>query len=77
MSEEQHARVFWSGGSQAVRLPKSFRVEGDEVLIRKRGKAIIIEPIPADEWGDFWERLQPGADIKRWKTGPAERRKPL
>jgi len=43
------AKVFWSGRSQAVRLPKQFRVEAREVRIRKRGKAIILEPVP-DTW---------------------------
>jgi len=42
------AKVFWSGRSQAVRLPKEFRVEGDEVRIRREGKKIILEPIPKD-----------------------------
>jgi virulence-associated protein VagC len=27
------AKVFWSGNSQAIRPPKDFRVEGDEVLV--------------------------------------------
>ena len=42
------AKVFWSGRSQAVRLPKEFRVEGDEVRIHRRGNQIILEPIPKD-----------------------------
>ena len=40
------AKVFWSGRSQAVRLPKHFRVEGREVGIARRGNAIILEPVP-------------------------------
>jgi antitoxin VapB len=32
------------GGSQAVRLPKEFRFEGNEVLIRKQGNAVVLEP---------------------------------
>ena len=43
------AKVFWSGRSQAVRLPKAFRVEGDEVRIRHQGAAIVLEPI-ATNW---------------------------
>jgi antitoxin VapB len=43
------AKVFWSGRSQAVRLPKSFRFDGDEVRIRRHGNAVILEPI-ADSW---------------------------
>jgi antitoxin VapB len=43
------AKVFWSGRSQAVRLPKEFRVDAREVRIRRRGKQIILEPVP-DSW---------------------------
>ena len=43
------AKVFWSGRSQAVRLPKDFRFEGTEVRIRRRGNAVILEPL-ADDW---------------------------
>ncbi|HYM61939.1 MAG TPA: type II toxin-antitoxin system VapB family antitoxin [Thermoanaerobaculia bacterium] len=43
------AKVFWSGRSQAVRLPKEFRVAAREVRLRRRGKTIILEPIP-DTW---------------------------
>ncbi len=42
------AKVFWSGRSQAVRLPKAFRFESDEVRIRRHGDAVILEPIPHD-----------------------------
>ncbi len=40
------AKVFWSGRSQAVRLPKRFRLDGREVRISRRGHAIVLEPIP-------------------------------
>jgi antitoxin VapB len=47
------AKVFWSGRSQAVRLPKRFRVEGRQVRITRRGNAIILEAIPETwEWLD-------------------------
>ncbi|MFN8830745.1 MAG: antitoxin [Labrys sp. (in: a-proteobacteria)] len=36
------ARVFRSGNSQAVRLPKQFRVKGDEVEIFRRGDEIVL-----------------------------------
>ena len=31
------AKLFWTGRSQAVRLPKEFRMDGEEVRIRKQG----------------------------------------
>jgi antitoxin VapB len=43
------AKVFWSGRSQAVRLPKDFRFDTSEVRIRKHGNAVILEPI-AEDW---------------------------
>ncbi|WP_136615891.1 MULTISPECIES: antitoxin [Mesorhizobium] len=43
------AKVFWSGRSQAVRLPKEFRFETDEVSIRRQGRTIILEPL-AQDW---------------------------
>jgi antitoxin VapB len=42
------AKVFWSGRSQAVRLPKQFRLNADEVRVRRHGRAIILEPIASD-----------------------------
>ena len=36
------ARVFRSGNSQAVRLPKKFRVKSSEVEIFQRGDEIIL-----------------------------------
>jgi len=43
------AKLFWSGRSQAVRLPKEFRFHGEEVRIRRHGNAVILEPV-ADDW---------------------------
>ena len=47
------AKIFWSGRSQAVRLPKEFRFDTGEVRIRRHGTAVILEPISHD-----WEWLQ-------------------
>lgn len=47
------AKVFWSGRSQAVRLPKEFRFDSDEVRIRRHGNSVILEPIAKDwDWLD-------------------------
>ncbi len=43
------AKLFWSGRSQAVRLPKDYRFHGKEVRIRRHGSAVILEPVP-DDW---------------------------
>lgn len=44
-----NAKIFWSGRSQAVRLPKEFRFDAGEVRIRRHGNAVILEPI-ANDW---------------------------
>lgn len=36
------ARVFRSGNSQAVRLPKEFRFKGKEVEIFRRGEEVVL-----------------------------------
>jgi antitoxin VapB len=42
----QRAKLFKSGGSQAVRLPKEFRFEGEEeVQVYRQGNRIILEPV--------------------------------
>ncbi|MBY5747438.1 antitoxin [Rhizobium leguminosarum] len=40
----QYARVFQSGNSQAVRLPKEFRFDVDQVEVTREGNAIILRP---------------------------------
>ena len=44
------AKVFWSGPSQAVRIPKAFRFTTDEVTVRKVGDALILEPVLRRGW---------------------------
>ena len=42
-------KIFWSGRSQAVRLPKAFRFDSEQVRIRQHGASVILEPVP-DNW---------------------------
>ena len=45
------AKLFWTGRSQAVRLPKEFRFEGKEVKIsRREDGSVMLEPIGCDDW---------------------------
>ena len=39
------AKVFKNGRSQAVRLPREFRFEGDRVRIRRAGRGVLVEPM--------------------------------
>lgn len=49
-------RVFKSGNSQAVRLPKSFQTEDEELIIKKVGSMIVMVPV-SDQWKVFEESL--------------------
>jgi virulence-associated protein VagC len=54
----QTAKVFFTGHSQAVRLPLEFRFEDKEVSIRKDAEAIVLEPIKKSRWPrGFWKRI--------------------
>ena len=44
------AKVFKQGNSQAVRLPKEFRLTEDEVEIRREGEAILLLPKLSPRW---------------------------
>lgn len=46
------AKLFQNGRSQAVRLPREFRFEGDRVRVRRAGRGVLVEPVFGDvtEW---------------------------
>jgi len=48
MSETNTAKIFQHGRSQAVRLPKAFRLPGKEVRVRRLGRGVLLEPIERD-----------------------------
>ena len=50
------AKIFENGRSQAVRLPKQFRFDVDEVVVQKLGEAVILVPKEA-LWQTFMEGL--------------------
>jgi antitoxin VapB len=39
------AKIFMHGRSQAVRLPKEFRMPGKEVNVRRVGRGVLLEPV--------------------------------
>ena len=46
------AKIFMNNRSQAVRLPKEFQFDTEEVYIRKEGDDVVLSPRPAD-WSDY------------------------
>ena len=66
------AKLFKNGNSQAVRLPKKFRFQGNEVKIYKKGHQVIMEPIEVswDEWFDSLKEF-PEDFMKDGRNQPA------
>lgn len=48
----QTAKLFINGSSQAVRLPKNFRFQGDEVGVKRVGEIVLLYPTNSD-WDNF------------------------
>jgi len=55
------AKLFQNGQSQAVRLPKEFRFDGEEVFIKKIGDAVILLPVDRS-WDILFESLEAFSD---------------
>lgn len=45
MGDKVTAKLFMTGRSQAVRLPKEFRLPGTEVRVRRLGRGVLLEPV--------------------------------
>ncbi len=58
-----YARVFQSGNSQAVRLPKEFRLNVEQVEIFRRGNEIVLREVPANAAAVFDLLTQLPADF--------------
>jgi antitoxin VapB len=74
----QTAKVFKNGRSQAIRLPKEFRVDTDEVYLKKTSEGFLV--MTRDPWEIFFEGVQELSD--EFLSGgrsqpPAQKRKPL
>ena len=70
------AKIFKHGNSQAVRLPKEFRFDGDEVWVKRTAAGVLLLPMRitrerldaalAPLRGKF-ERRQPVMQARRWR----------
>jgi antitoxin VapB len=54
------AKVFRTGRSQAIRLPKEFRVEVDEVHLKRTSDGFLV--ITKDPWEVFFEGVEQLSD---------------
>jgi len=51
-STRRKAKIFMNNRSQAVRLPKEFQFNTEEVFIRKEGADVVLSPRPVD-WSSY------------------------
>jgi antitoxin VapB len=52
------AKVFMTGRSQAVRLPKEYRVTGNSVYVKRLGNSIVLIPKKDDRWAGLFAALE-------------------
>lgn len=62
MGKSGVAKLFRNGRSQAVRLPREFRFEGDAVRVRRVPEGVLLEPLIADATKWFAEMDQLGKE---------------
>jgi len=69
------ARIFKSGRSQALRLPKAFNFTTNEVYIERDGDKVILLPKPSVTWDSFFESGPcPDFELDRSEDAPPEER---
>ncbi len=72
------AKLFKNGSSQAVRLPKEFKFQGDEVYVKKIGRLVVLIP-KEDLWDSLVQSLEGFSDdfLAKRKQPELEVREPL
>jgi virulence-associated protein VagC len=76
---EGRGKVFWTGRSQAIRIPRAFRVSTTEVKVRKQGSSLVLEPVEleTDENGwpqAFWQLAGAAPDFELGDRGERHER---
>lgn len=63
------AKVFTTGRSQAVRLPKAYRFDTAEVFVERQGDAVVLRPKPNNKRA-WQEKMR--AVVNRFQGMPVE-----
>jgi len=70
------ASLFQSGNSQAIRLPKKYRLPGKKVYIKRQGKALIVLPVN-DAWAPMLESLSKfSPEFMAGRNQPSQQERP-
>ena len=59
MGDVAKAKLFMHGRSQAVRLPKEFRMPGTEVEVYRDGEKVVLRPVKKNkiDWDKYWAEM--------------------
>jgi len=69
------AKIFQNGSSQAVRLPKEFRLPGKEVYVRRIGEMVLLVP-KKNLWQEWFKNLQGFSDdFMKQRNQPAPQKR--
>ena len=79
MAGTKIAKLFRNGRSQAVRLPREFRFEGNEVRVRRVPEGVLLEPLVSDPKELFAEldRLNDGSFFRNGRNQPVTPRREM
>ena len=79
MAESGIAKLFLNGRSQAVRLPREFRFEGEQVRVRRVPEGVLLEPLIADSaaWFAALDSLRDGNFLTEGRKQPATLRREI
>lgn len=79
MAKSGVAKLFRNGRSQAVRLPREFRFEGDQVRIRRVADGVLLEPLISDvrKWFVELDRLSVEPLLKKGRRQPVVLRREI
>lgn len=58
------AKVFKTGGCQAVRIPKKYKLDVEEVIIDYLGDKLVLTPKRSNKWMDIYNRMKQMPDSK-------------
>ena len=73
MDAERHVRLFKNGRNQALRIPRDLELPGDEAIVRKEGRRLVVEPIARPSLLAVLATLKPlDEDFPRIEPLPAE-----
>ena len=55
----KHARLFRNGANQALRIPREFEFETEEVTLRREGRRLIVEPVSSETLAQVLDSFEP------------------